>query len=117
MTQKMPIPQAEEQVGEIHRSVHGLGSGRHRFTAKLPDNLIAWVPDPDVADAYPIATFTWLLCYKKYPDPKKAEVVRDFLMYSLTEGQKESEALGYFPLPEALATQGEGRDSKRAIAG
>jgi phosphate transport system substrate-binding protein len=74
-------------------------------SANLPDNLIAWVPDPQVKDAYPIATFTWLLCYKKNADPKKAEVLRNLLLYCLTDGQKESEALGYLPLPDAVAAK------------
>ena len=58
-------------------------------------------------DAYPIATFTWLLCYKKNPDPKKAEVLRNLLLYCLTDGQKESEALGYLPLAGSRGRQGE----------
>lgn len=68
----------------------------------MPDDLIAWNPDPEVADAYPIVTYTWLLCYKMYPDKRKVEVLRDLLSYSLTEGQKDAEPLGYVPLPPAV---------------
>lgn len=72
-------------------------------TAQFPDNLIAWVPDPDAKDAYPIATYTWLICYKQYHDKGKFQVLRDLLTYCVTDGQKESEALGYIPLPPEVA--------------
>ncbi len=72
-------------------------------TAQFPDNLIAWVPDPDAKDAYPIATYTWIICYKQYHDKRKFQVLQGLLTYCLTDGQKESEALGYIPLPAAVA--------------
>ena len=72
-------------------------------TAQFPDNLIAWVPDPDAKDAYPIATYTWLICYKQYRDKGKFQVLQDLLSYCVTDGQKESEALGYIPLPAVVA--------------
>ena len=67
--------------------------------AKLPDNLVAWVSDPEGDGAYPIVTFTWIMTYKTYADPKKAAALKDVLTYCLTDGQKQSEALGYIPLP------------------
>ena len=71
-------------------------------TAQFPENLIAWVPDPDVKDAYPIATYTWLICYKQYQDKGKFQLLQGLLTYCVTDGQKESEALGYIPLPPAV---------------
>jgi phosphate transport system substrate-binding protein len=104
MTQKMPMAQLENKSGQF--VAPSTASGQAALaSAILPDSLIAWVPDPEVKDAYPIATFTWLLCNKKNPDPKKAEVLRNLLLYCLTDGQKEAEALGYLPLPDAVATK------------
>jgi phosphate transport system substrate-binding protein len=71
----------------------------------LPDNLIAWASDPAAADAYPIVTYTWVICYRKYPDAKKLAALQDLLKYSLTEGQKEAEALGYIPLPASVTSK------------
>ncbi len=70
--------------------------------AKFDENLIAWVPDPDGADSYPIETFTWLLCYKQYDDKKKAQALKDVITYCLDEGQKSSVELGYIPLPKEV---------------
>src|ERR1019366_4625696 len=80
LSQKMPMAQLENKSGSF--ITPSTASGQAAIaSANLPDNLIAWVPDPPVKDAYPIATFTWLLCYKKNADPKKAEVLRNLLLY------------------------------------
>ncbi len=63
-----------------------------------PD-LRVWVTDPAGEDAYPIATFTWMLFYKQQ-DPKVAEALREMIEYALTEGQEIADKMGYIPLPE-----------------
>ncbi len=65
----------------------------------FPENLRVWPEDPSGAEDYPIATFTWLLLYKKYSDPAKSKALKDFVIYGLTDGQKFSAELGYIPLP------------------
>ncbi|MGH8601775.1 MAG: phosphate ABC transporter substrate-binding protein PstS [Gammaproteobacteria bacterium] len=67
--------------------------------AQLSEDLRMWVDDPDGANSYPIASFTWMLFSKKQ-DPKKAEALRDVVEYCLTEGQKIADQMGYIPLPE-----------------
>jgi phosphate transport system substrate-binding protein len=62
------------------------------------NDLRVWVSDPAGEKAYPIATFTWMLFYKKQ-DPRKAEVLRDVIEYCLTKGQKIADKMGYIPLP------------------
>jgi phosphate transport system substrate-binding protein len=69
-------------------------------SAKFPANLIAWVPDPEGKDAYPIATYTWMICYKQYRNKAKFQLLHDLLTWCVTDGQKESDALGYIPLPQ-----------------
>jgi phosphate transport system substrate-binding protein len=69
---------------------------------EMPEDLVAWLPDPAGDEAYPIVTYTWVLAYKKYADPKKAQALKDVLTYCLTDGQKQSESLGYIPLPDVV---------------
>jgi len=64
----------------------------------VPD-LRAWSTDPTGKDAYPIASFTWLLVYKEQ-GPEKAKAIRDLIEYMVTTGQESSEAMGYIPLPK-----------------
>lgn len=69
-------------------------------TVKLPENLRAFITDPEGDDAYPIVTYTWMLVHKKYDDPQKAKAIEAMIEYGLTEGQKVSSELGYVPLPK-----------------
>ncbi len=78
---------------------------------RFPENLRVWPEDPEGAEDYPIATFTWLLLYKKYSDPAKLEALKGFVTYGLTDGQKFSAELGYIPLPAAVVEK-----SKAALA-
>jgi phosphate transport system substrate-binding protein len=71
-------------------------------TADLPENLIAWVLDPQTEKSYPIATFTWGLFYAQNSSPEKAKVLRDVVEYAITEGQKLSGKMGYIPLPATV---------------
>jgi len=72
---------------------------------KLPENLRAFISDPEGADSYPIVTYTWLLAYKKYADAAKAKGIEQTIEYALTEGQKTSSDLGYIPLPKKVVAQ------------
>jgi phosphate transport system substrate-binding protein len=81
----------------------GKGGEEALASVKLPADLRAWLPDPDAPQAYPIATYTWLLLYKKNADPKKAAALRELVDYCLTEGQKVSLQMGYIPLPDTVA--------------
>ena len=77
----------------------GTASGQSALNSvAMPEDLLAWLPDPTANDAYPIVTYSWLLCYKKYESKKRAALV-DFLEYGLGAGQESAEALGYIPMP------------------
>lgn len=73
-------------------------------SAELPADRRIWVSDPEGKGCYPIVTYTWLLANKSYKDPKAAEALKGLIRYGLTEGQKQSEKLGYVPLPESVAS-------------
>ncbi|HEY5778103.1 MAG TPA: phosphate ABC transporter substrate-binding protein PstS, partial [Terrimicrobiaceae bacterium] len=77
----------------------------------FPENLRVWPEDPTGDEDYPIATFTWLLLYKKYSDSAKLKALKGFVTYGLTDGQKLSTELGYIPLPPAVVEK-----SKAALA-
>jgi phosphate transport system substrate-binding protein len=72
--------------------------------------LGATIADPKGAHAYPIVTFTWVICRKSYPDPRVADNLKAVLSYCLESktagaGQELSQQLGYVPLPEATLTK------------
>lgn len=102
MSQNLPMAILQNKAGEF--VAPSTASGQAALaTAQFPEDLIAWVPDPEAKDAYPIASYSWLICYKQYKDKAKLQLLKDVLTYCITDGQKESEALGYIPLPQAVA--------------
>jgi phosphate transport system substrate-binding protein len=82
----------------------GPESGRKALAgAKIPPDLQIKVPDPQGSEAYPIVTYTWLLCRGRYHDAKEAETLKKVIRYCLDDGQKISPDLGYLALPEEVA--------------
>jgi phosphate transport system substrate-binding protein len=97
----MPMAILENKSGGYVKA--DLESGEKTLsTVNLPENLRAWIPDPEGKDSYPIVTYTWLLCYKKYDDPEKAKALKSVIEYGLTQGQSFSKELGYIPLPKSV---------------
>ena len=60
------------------------------------------ITDPEGAQTYPIASFTWLLVRKDYADAAKSRELVKFMWWSLTDGQSQTPKLGYAPLPKEL---------------
>jgi phosphate transport system substrate-binding protein len=100
----MPMAELENKSGKVIKP--DMQSGQKALAGvQLPANLRAWITDPVPPDAYPIVTYTWLLCYKKYPDPKTAEALKSVILYGLDQGQTFAPELGYIPLPADTVTQ------------
>jgi phosphate transport system substrate-binding protein len=62
------------------------------------------------AQAYPIASFTWLLVKKDNKDAAKGKLIRDFLAWMISpEAQKMASELHYAPLPSPVVSLVEAR--------
>jgi phosphate transport system substrate-binding protein len=53
--------------------------------------------------AYPIASFTYLLAPQKLSTAGKQQTLTEFLRWMLTTGQKQCGSLGYVTLPPKIA--------------
>lgn len=67
---------------------------------ELPENLRAFITDPEGAESYPIVTYSWIMAYEQYDDPAKAKAMEVMIEYGLNEGQEVAPTLGYVPLPK-----------------
>jgi phosphate transport system substrate-binding protein len=99
---KLSFAALQNKAGEFVTATTASGAATLATTQFPPNLLRAWPSDPDGKDCYPIATFTWLLLYQKYDTAQVAEVVKKFVNWGLTDGQKFSEDLGYVPLPKEV---------------
>ncbi len=73
--------------------------------AKVADNLTFSTVWAEGDTAYPITSQTWIIAYKKQTDQAKADALKAFLTYILTDGQKLATTVNYAPLPADLATK------------
>ncbi len=71
----------------------------------MPDDFRVSITNPPGSDAYPIASFTWLLVPAQFKDTSKGKVVVDFLNWVLDHGEPMASQLDYAPLPENVKTK------------
>jgi len=69
---------------------------------EMPDDFRVSITDSPAPDAYPIASFTWLLIPEKISDPAKKAAITGLLKWVLTTGQTMTASLSYAPLPEVV---------------
>jgi phosphate transport system substrate-binding protein len=66
---------------------------------QLPADYRVSITNAAGKDAWPIASFTYLLVRRDQPDPRKGEALVRFLWWATHEGQKDAVPLDYAPLP------------------
>lgn len=71
----------------------------------MPADFRVSITNAPGKNAYPIASFTWLLIPTQIQDAKKRTALVSFLKWMLTDGQKDCAALGYAPLPKEVVAQ------------
>jgi len=72
---------------------------------KMPPDFRVSITNAPGKDAYPIASFTWLLIPLPSKDPAKGKILNDFLNWMVTDGQKMTAALSYAPLPDNVVAK------------
>jgi len=69
---------------------------------KMPADFRVSITNAPGKNAYPIASFTWLLFYESPKDKDRARAMVDFMKWALGDGQKYAADLGYAPLPASV---------------
>jgi phosphate transport system substrate-binding protein len=70
---------------------------------EMPADFRVSITNAPGKDAYPIASFTWLLIPVQSKDPAKGKVISDFLNWMVDKGQSMTSQLTYAPLPQNVA--------------
>ena len=96
--QDIPTASLENKAGK-YIAPSSESAAQALSAAELPDNLRAFVTDPEGEASYPIVTYSWILAYGNYDDPQKLQAFKDVVNWSLADGQAYAEELGYIPLP------------------
>jgi phosphate transport system substrate-binding protein len=102
----LPVASLENKEGKFVAPTPDAGAAAISASAHLGlESLAASVVDPSGAEAYPIVTYSWLMLLRTYP-AEQGRVLRSFIDFGLSEGQRISTDLGYIPLPGAVAELG-----------
>jgi phosphate transport system substrate-binding protein len=70
----------------------------------MPEDFRVSITNAPGKNAYPIATFTWLLIPNKLDATKKAAIT-GFLRWMLTTGQQDAQGMSYAPLPKPVVAK------------
>lgn len=70
--------------------------------ANMPEDMRVSITNQPGENAWPIATFTYLLVYDEYQDAEKTGEMIDYIWWALTEGDDYATELLYSPIPENL---------------
>jgi phosphate transport system substrate-binding protein len=71
-------------------------------TSAMPADFRVSITNAPGDNAYPIASFTWLLFYESPKDKAAAKTMVEFMKWALTDGQRLAKDLGYAPLPDGV---------------
>ena len=97
--------------GSIQNSSHNFVKASLQSTTaaaegvKMPADFRVSITDPPGKEAYPIASFTWLLVPVHPADNNKGAILKQFLFWMLDNGQGMVESLSYAPLPKDVVAK------------
>lgn len=72
---------------------------------EIPADFRVSISNAPGRNAYPVASFSWILVPNHPKDPARKKIVMDFLAWIMTDGQRFAEELYYSPLPQDLTAK------------
>jgi phosphate transport system substrate-binding protein len=89
--------------GEFIRASTETVSNAATVAAKqMPKDFRVSITNAPGNNVYPISSFTWLLIQQAPSDRNRSAIMKDFVKWALTAGQKFAPELGYAPLPQEV---------------
>jgi phosphate transport system substrate-binding protein len=86
----------------VKASVDSVTAAAAGAAANMPADFRVSITNAPGEEAYPIASFTWLLFLENPQDKTQARIMAEFARWALTDGQKYARDLGYAPLPQTV---------------
>jgi phosphate transport system substrate-binding protein len=110
---KLPYGLVKNQAGNfVKADLESVTAAAASVAQKMPADFRVSITNAPGEKAYPISSFTWLLVPEKFNDKNKLKVMKDFLQWMSTDGQKLTQKLLYAPLPEEVVAKEQAAFSK-----
>ena len=87
----------------VRAGIASLSAAAASSVESMPDDFRISITNAPGKEAYPIASYTWLLAPARIRDPAKRQIIVDFLQWMIRHGQSMAAELGYAPLPAPIA--------------
>jgi phosphate transport system substrate-binding protein len=106
ISNNLPYAEIENQAGNyIEPSLETVTAAAAGVKLEKDTDFRVSITNAPGQQAYPIASFTWLLVRKDNKDQAKAKLIRDFLTWMVTpEAQRMAAELHYAPLPTPVVS-------------
>jgi phosphate transport system substrate-binding protein len=118
ITNKLPAARIKNQAGKlVEPTIESTTAAAAGAVKSMPDDFRVSLTNAPGADAYPIASFTWLLVYKDQPNEAKGKALVKFLWWAIHDGQRHPAALLYAPLPAPVVKQIEAKIKQITFSG
>ena len=115
---RMPVGLVRNRAGSfVEASLGSTTAAAAGETFPATTDFRVSITDAAGADAYPIASFTWILIPRQMTDATKARTLLEFLWWATHDGQPFGTVLGYAPLPQPLVALIEQRLKTVTVAG
>jgi phosphate transport system substrate-binding protein len=89
----------------VKATMAGVSAAAAGAATSMPDDFRVSITNAPGKAAYPISSFTWLLIPSQIQDATKRQIIKDFLTWMMSSGQKMCEALAYAPLPKEVVAK------------
>lgn len=105
---KMPYGAVRNAAGAfVKADFESVSAAAAGAAQNMPADFRVSITSAPGKQAYPIASFTWLLIPGKFDNAAKKNSLAQFLHWMLTEGQKYTSGLGYAALPKPVVAKEE----------
>ncbi len=101
---KIPYGSVKNAAGQFVKASLESTTAAAASVKAMPADFRVSITNPPGKDAYPIASFTWLLIPAQSKDGK-GKILSDFLNWMVDDGQKLTSQLTYAPLPDNVAAK------------
>ena len=106
----LPVAQIKNASGSfVVPSIDSVVAAAAASAGNMPDDLRVSITNAPGAQAYPIASYTYILVYKNQKDQAKGKALVDFLWWGLHDGEAFAKPLQYAPLPDDIVKRAEAK--------
>lgn len=106
----LPVAQIKNSSGNyVEPTIESITAAAAESLPMTPEDLRVSITNPSGANAYPIASYTYIILHQNQADSAKGKAIVDFLWWGLHDGAGFARELSYAPLPPAILSRAEAK--------